>query len=325
MMNVSEIQNLYTRLLTEFSKVIVGKGEVLRFMMIALLSNGHILLEGVPGVAKTLMAKAFAKSLNLDFKRIQFTPDMLPGDVVGTFIFNAKNQDFSLRRGPIFTNVILADEINRANPKTQSSLLEAMQERQVTIEGYTEKLQEPFIVLATQNPVELEGTYVLPESQLDRFMFRIIIDYPSHDEGVRILERAVKGIDLPDINVVGSREEILIASEFVSKSIHVDEDILNYVVKIVESTRERNSDIALGGSPKAAVHLLGAARALAAVEGRNYVIPDDITQLVFPILNHRIMLKTKYLTEVNSLEDRFQYKALNQLISGILSGIEVPR
>ena len=325
MMDIPDIQNLYAKLLAEFSKVIVGKPEILKFMMIALLSNGHILLEGVPGVAKTLMAKAFSKSLNLDFKRIQFTPDMLPGDVVGTFIFNAKSQDFTLRRGPIFANVILADEINRASPKTQSSLLEAMQERQVTIEGYTEKLQEPFIVLATQNPVELEGTYVLPESQLDRFMFRIIVDYPNHDEGVRILERALKGTDLPDVNIVSSREEILTAREFVTKTIHVDRDILDYMVKIVESTRDKNSEIALGGSPKAAVHLLGAARASAALEGRNYVIPDDITNLVFPVLNHRIMLKTKFLTDANSLEDRFQYKALNQVLSGILADIPIPR
>ena len=325
MMDVTELQQLYTKLLTEFSKVIIGKEEVLKFMMIALLSSGHILLEGVPGVAKTLMAKAFARSLSLDFKRIQFTPDMLPGDVVGTFIFNAKSQDFTLRRGPIFANVVLADEINRANPKTQSALLEAMQERQVTIEGYTDKLQEPFIVLATQNPVELEGTYVLPESQLDRFMFRIIVEYPSHEEGVRILEHTLKGVDLPDISVVGSREVIMQAREFVSKSIHVDEDILSFVVKIIEATRQRSSDIALGGSPKAAVHLLSAARALAALEGRTYVIPDDVTRLVFPVLNHRIMLKTKYLTEVNSLDDRFQYKTLNQLISGIVSGIEIPR
>jgi len=324
-MDIQDIQNLYAKLLAEFSKVVVGKPEILKFMLIALLSNGHILLEGVPGVAKTLMAKAFSKSLNLDFKRIQFTPDMLPGDVVGTFIFNAKSQDFTLRRGPIFANVILADEINRASPKTQSSLLEAMQERQVTIEGYTEKLQEPFIVLATQNPVELEGTYVLPESQLDRFMFRIIVGYPNHDDGVRILERALKGADLPDINIVGSREEILTAREFVTKTIHVDGDILDYMVKIVESTRDKNSEIALGGSPKAAVHLLGAARASAALEGRNYVIPDDITSLVFPVLNHRIMLKTKFLTDANSLEDRFQYNALNQVLSGILAEIPIPR
>lgn len=324
-MSIPDVQNLYARILAEFSKVIVGKPDILKFMMIALLSNGHILLEGVPGVAKTLMAKAFSKSLNLDFKRIQFTPDMLPGDVVGTFIFNAKSQDFTLRRGPIFANVILADEINRASPKTQSSLLEAMQERQVTIEGYTERLQEPFMVLATQNPVELEGTYVLPESQLDRFMFRIIVDYPSHDEGVRILERALKGTDLPDVNIVSSRDEILTAREFVTKTIHVDRDILDYMVKIVESTRDKNSEIALGGSPKAAVHLLSAARAAAALEGRNYVIPDDITQLVFPVLNHRIMLKTKFLTDINSSEDRYQYKALNQVLSGILSEIQVPR
>lgn len=324
-MSDSNIQDLYSRVLAEFSKVIVGKPEVLKFMMIALLSNGHILLEGVPGVAKTLMAKAFSQSLSLNFKRIQFTPDMLPADVMGTYIFNAKTQEFTFRRGPVFANVVLADEINRATPKTQSSLLEAMQERQVTVEGYTEKLQEPFMVLATQNPVELEGTYILPESQLDRFMFRLIVDYPDHEEGVRILERALEGTDLPDIRAVGAREEIIAAREFVSKTIHVERDVLDYVVRIVEATRGRDSEVALGGSPKAAVQLLSAARALAALEGRSYVIPDDITQLVFPALNHRIILKPRYLTDLNPLEDPYQYKALNQLISNILATVTIPR
>lgn len=324
-MSVSNIQDLYSRMFAEFSKVIVGKPEVLKFMMIALLSNGHILLEGIPGVAKTLMAKAFSQSLSLNFKRIQFTPDMLPADVMGTYVFNAKTQEFTFRRGPIFANVVLADEINRATPKTQSSLLEAMQERQVTVEGYTEKLQEPFIVLATQNPVELEGTYVLPESQLDRFMFRLIVGYPDHEEGVRILERALEGTDLPDIRAVGSREEIIAAREFVSKTIHVERDVLDYVVRIVEATRGRDSEVALGGSPKATVQLLSAARALAALEGRSYVIPDDITQLVFPVLNHRIILKPRYLTDLNPLEDPYQYKALNQLVSNILATVEIPR
>ncbi len=325
MTTTSDVRDLYQRLQVEFSRVIVGKSDILKLMTVALLSEGHILLEGVPGVAKTLMAKAFSQSLSFSFKRIQFTPDMLPSDVMGTFVFNAKTQEFTFRRGPIFANMILADEINRATPKTQSSLLEAMQERQVTVEGYTEKLEEPFMVLATQNPVELEGTYGLPESQLDRFMFRLMVDYPNHEEGVRILEYVLKGMDIPDVAKIASRGEVLDAKEFIRRSVHVEPDLLEYVVRIVEATRQEDAKVSLGGSPKASVHLLNASRALAALEGRDYVVPDDVKQLAFPILNHRIMLKPQYVSEVGALDSPFQYKVLNQLISDLVSKIEVPR
>lgn len=324
-LKANDVSELYARLLSEFSKVIVGKADVLKLMTVGLLADGHILLEGVPGVAKTLMAKAFSQSLNLNFKRIQFTPDMLPSDVMGTFIFNQKTQEFSFRRGPIFANVVLADEINRATPKTQSALLEAMQERQVTVEGYTEKLDEPFMVLATQNPVELEGTYTLPESQLDRFMFRLMVDYPTHDEGVRILEYTVKGVDLPDVHSIASRDEIVEAKEYVKKSVHVERDVMEYVVGIVEASRKEESKIALGGSPKASAHLLNASKALAAIEGRDYVVPDDVKLLSFSILNHRIMLKPQYVSEMGSLDSPFQSKTLAELIAHLVATIEPPR
>ncbi len=324
-MQANYVKDLYARLLNEFSKVIVGKADVLKLMTVGLLADGHILLEGVPGVAKTLMAKAFSQSLNLDFKRIQFTPDMLPSDVMGTFIFNQKTQEFSFRRGPIFANVVLTDEINRATPKTQSAMLEAMQERQVTVEGHTEKLQEPFMVLATQNPVELEGTYALPESQLDRFMFRIMIDYPSHEEGLRILEYTVKGIDIPDINSIAEAKEIIEAKDFVRKMVHVEPEVMEYIVGIVEASRKDESKIALGGSPKASAHLLNGSRALAAIEGRDYVIPDDVKSLSFSILNHRIMLKPQYVSEMGSLDSPFQSKALANLIAQLVATVEAPR
>lgn len=324
-MTASEVRDIYARLLAEFSKIIVGKSETLTLMTVGLLSDGHILLEGVPGLAKTLMAKVFSQCLSLSFKRIQFTPDMLPSDVMGTFVFNARTQDFVFRRGPIFANIVLGDEINRATQKTQSSLLEAMQERQVTVEGHTENLQEPFMLLATQNPVELEGTYTLPESQLDRFMFRLIVDYPNHDEGVRILEHSMKGMQIPDIQQIASREDILGAKEFILKSVHVEPDVLEYVVRIVEATRNDTARVALGGSPKASVHLLHACRASAVIEGRDYVTPDDVKRLAFPVLNHRMMLKPQYLSELGALDNPFQYKALNGFISEIVASVEAPR
>lgn len=324
-MNAAEVRDIYARLLAEFSKIIVGKSETLNLMTVGLLSDGHILLEGVPGLAKTLMAKVFSQCLSLSFKRIQFTPDMLPSDVMGTFVFNARTQDFVFRRGPIFANVVLGDEINRATQKTQSSLLEAMQERQVTVEGHTETLQEPFMLLATQNPVELEGTYTLPESQLDRFMFRLIVDYPNHDEGVRILEHSMKGMQIPDIQQIASREDILGAKEFILKSVHVEPDVLEYMVRIVEATRNDTARVTLGGSPKASVHLLNACRASAVIEGRDYVTPDDVKRLAFPVLNHRLMLKPQYLSELGALDNPFQYKALNGFISEIVASVEAPR
>jgi len=313
-----DIQDKVTK---EVMKIIVGKEKVINFLIIALLAGGNIILEGVPGVAKTLIAKAFAKSLGLSFKRIQFTPDMLPSDITGTFVFNPKERNFEFREGPIFANVILADEINRAPPKTQSALLEAMQERQVTVEGITKVLEEPFLVIATQNPVELEGTFPLPEAELDRFMFRVIVREPTYEEEVEVLRRALWGAQ--EVNTVVSKEEVLKAKEMVSKDIYVSEDILNYIVKILDATRKDNR-ILLGGSPRASVHLLQASKALAALKGRDYVIPDDVKELIFPILNHRIILNPEYSLKM-SFENPFNYRLLEEVIFSALKKVEIPR
>ncbi|HIQ02804.1 MAG TPA: MoxR family ATPase [Desulfurococcales archaeon] len=263
-------------------------------ILASLYVGGHVLLEGVPGVAKTTLAKTIATVLQLEFRRIQFTPDLLPSDIIGTMVYNPKTGEFNVRLGPIFANIILADEINRASPKTQSALLEAMQERQVTIEGVTYKLPDPFLVLATQNPIELEGTYPLPEAQLDRFFMRIIIDYPSKSETVEILKRLKRIYDFK-VKPVASAKDILKIRELVWK-VYVDESILNYIADIVEESR-RHSAVRLGGSPRAAIALLMASRALALMDGRDYVIPDDVKEVAEPVLNHRIILSTEAVFE----------------------------
>ncbi|MCS7116970.1 MAG: MoxR family ATPase [Nitrososphaerota archaeon] len=314
---------IYESMLREVTKVVVGKTDIIKMLTVALFSEGHVLLEGVPGVAKTLLAKAFAKSLGLSFRRIQFTPDMLPSDIVGTFVFNQKIQDFVFREGPIFANVILADEINRTAPKTQSALLEVMQERQVTVEGFTKKVNSPFIVIATQNPVEHEGTYPLPEAQLDRFMFRLIIDYPTHEESVKILELASLNVDLNSISSVITADDVLNAQSVV-KSVYVDSDIMHYITAIIEYTRN-HKEVMLGGSPRASIHLLNASKALAAIYGRDYVIPDDVKESAFHVLNHRILLKPEFLIEVKSFDDPFHYNKLRTIISDAINHVEPPR
>lgn len=326
MVSLEEIQhlnNLSKRIIGEISKVVIGNEEAIKLMIIALLSSGHILLEGVPGVAKTLLSKSFAKALHLSFKRIQCTPDLLPSDIVGTFIFNQKDQAFHFRPGPIFANVILADEINRASPKTQAALLEAMQESQVTIEGQTKPLEPPFIILATQTPVEREGIYPLPLAQLDRFMFRIIIDYPDHHSGIKILESKLTGMDVASIRSVATAEEILRAQGVVKRSVHVSKDILDYIVSFIEATRKDLDRVELGGSPRASTHILDAARALAGVEGRDYVIPDDVRRVAFPVLNHRLSLRPEYLVGLDSRITR--YERLREVIEHALSSTEPPR
>lgn len=322
---MADIPKVSRLISSEISKVIVGMRDVTELMIVALLSNGHILVEGVPGVAKTLLAKAFSQTLNLSFRRIQFTPDMLPADVTGTFVFNQSTREFSFRRGPVFASVILADEVNRASPKTQSALLEAMQESQVTVEGQTEKLPEPFMVLATQNPVEQEGTYPLPEAQLDRFMFRIIVNYPDSDEGVRILKLALTNAELTAIKPVTKASEILSLRDRIRDHVHVSEEVLRYIVRVIEATRADRSKIILGGSPRAMVLMLNASRALAAMKGRDYVTPDDVKELVFPILNHRLILRPEYLVESGSLDNPLQYDHIRSVISESISNIEPPR
>ncbi|MEM3832175.1 MAG: MoxR family ATPase [Thermoprotei archaeon] len=321
-MNVYDIISFYDQVRSEISKVIVGGELYIRLLTIALLARGHVLLEGVPGIAKTLLAKSFSRVLSLSFKRIQFTPDMLPADLLGTYIFNQKTLDFEFKPGPVFANIILADEINRAPPKTQSALLEAMQERQITIDGKTMKLPEPFMVIATQNPIEQEGTYPLPEAQLDRFMFRIVIGYPSPIEEIEILRRANVGIDETRINPILSN--IVELSNYIEKNVYVSDDIFTYIQKLVIMTRSKSDKILLGCSPRSAVILLKASKVNAAIDGRNYVIPDDIKLLTFYVFNHRMIIKPEIIIQ-EAQSSPGTYNVLFQIIDEIIKSIEPPR
>jgi MoxR-like ATPase len=268
--------------------VIVGKHDSIELALIGLLSQGHLLIEDVPGVGKTMLARSLAKSMGCTFSRIQFTPDMLPSDVTGVSIYNQANGNFEFKPGPIFAQVVLADEINRATPKTQSALLEAMQERQVTVDGITHQLPDPFLVLATLNPIEYEGTFQLPEAQLDRFFLRVRIGYPQIDDEIDILKRQQYKHPLESLEQVVSSEEVLAAQGGI-QSVYVAEDVYRYLVEIVQKTREHN-DVYLGASPRGSLALYRASQARAAIQGRDYVLPDDIKALVLPTLGHRIIL-----------------------------------
>jgi MoxR-like ATPase len=284
-----QVKALSDRIIAEVSKVIVGKTEELKLIEACLFAGGHVLLEGVPGVAKTTMAKALASSLGLKFDRIQFTPDLLPSDIVGTYVFDQKASDFRIRQGPIFGNIILADEINRASPKTQSALLEAMQERQVTIEGTTIPLPSPFLVLATQNPIEFEGTYPLPEAQIDRFLMRVQIGYPTRAETMLMLKN-LRGIMETKVRPVADEKTLQALIPAAIWSENVDDTIRGYITDIVEATRSHPA-VRLGGSPRAATSLLVGSSGLAAVEGRGYVIPDDVKRVAPFVLSHRLVLR----------------------------------
>lgn len=288
------------RLVEEISKVIVGRSREALLLLAALVAGGHVLIEGVPGVAKTLLAKAFASILGLEYKRVQFTPDMLPADVLGTFVFDQRINDFVFRKGPIFTNILLADEINRASPKTQSALLEAMQEQQVSIEGKTFPLPKPFMVIATLNPIETEGVFPLPEAQLDRFMMRIRLGYPSPKEEIEIL-RKQEAIYKWRLEVVASSNDILRLQEMVWK-VHVSDLVEKYIVDLVQSTR-RHEMVRYGASPRASVHLYLASRAYALLSGRDYVVPDDVKAIALEVLAHRIILKPDALYSGITQED----------------------
>ncbi|AMM53622.1 AAA family ATPase [Pyrococcus kukulkanii] len=303
-------------ILEEVKKAIVGKDDVLKLMLATILADGHILIEDLPGLAKTLMAKSFARALGLEFKRVQFTPDLLPSDILGVNVFNQKTLEFEFKRGPIFTNVLLADEINRAPPKTQSALLEAMQERQVTIEGKTYPLPRPFIVIATQNPIEQEGTYPLPEAQLDRFLVRLRVGYPSKEDEKEILRRRIeRKKEEIDINPVVSVEEVIEMQREV-EDVYVSEAIIEYITSIVWATREDKRDIEVGVSPRGSLALLKLSRAYAAIEGRDYVIPDDVKKVAIPALSHRIILKRElWYTRVSQ----------ESIIGKILERVPVPK
>lgn len=285
----ADVAELGRRVVNQVERAIVGKRAVLEQIMAATLAGGHVLLEDYPGLAKTLIARSFAAALGLEFRRIQFTPDLLPGDITGGYVYNRAAERFELRRGPVFANIVLADEINRASPKTQSALLEAMQERQVTLEGETMPLPEPFLVLATQNPIEYEGTFPLPEAQLDRFLMKLTVGYPSLDEEVEILRRRrERRSDDAVIEQVTDATELL-AMRAAIEDVYVDADIEQYIVRLVAATRN-DARVAVGASPRGSLALLKLARVRAALDGRDFVIPDDVKLFVQPALAHRLIL-----------------------------------
>ena len=307
------------RIKTEFSKVVVGQDAVIELLITAILADGHVLIEGVPGVAKTLMAKSLAAALDTGFGRIQFTPDLMPSDVLGTSVFHPSKTQFEFKKGPVFSNIILIDEINRAPAKTQAALFEVMEERQVTNDGVTYPMEEPFLVVATQNPIEQEGTYRLPEAQLDRFLFKILVPYPSLEEEIRILNShhrpEGRNRDLSTIiSAVVSTASIAEARALVH-GVHVEQKLLEYMAKLVTGTRN-NPFLFLGASPRASVALLKSSKALAAIRGRDFVTPEDIQELAVPVLCHRVQLTAEREMEGHSVEG---------VIKQIVQKLEVPR
>lgn len=312
-MDIDKISGFAGKLRENVQKVIVGKSDAIDLAIVALLAKGHILLEDVPGIGKTTMAKALSQSLGCTFKRIQFTPDLMPSDVLGVNFFNQKTLDFEFQAGPIFSNVLLADEINRATPRTQSSLLEAMQERQVTIDGETAPLPNPFLVMATQNPVEMEGTFPLPEAQLDRFMLRIKLGYPTPEEEIGIYTRFEDDTRLPTVQSSTSAEELL-TLQTVSTKVRVDKTVQNYIVSIVGATRNHDS-ITLGASPRSGMALYKAVQVWAAIQGREFATPDDVKTLASPVLSHRMILSTSASLKGITVE---------QLVHNLLEEVPVP-
>lgn len=315
MENIGSVKKVFS----EFKKIIVGQEHVIKQIMIGLLGGGHILLEGVPGVAKTLMAKTLARICALDFKRIQFTPDLMPSDILGTNVFDMSTKEFAFIKGPVFTDILLADEINRTPPKTQSALLEAMEEKRVSIEGKLYELTEDFFVIATQNPIEYEGTYPLPEAQIDRFMMKILVDYPDENEELNIykMHNEVYNIFEEKKGEIGNpinREELKKLKNYIRK-IKVEENIYEYVKLIIRETRA-SSRVALGASPRAGIYLIRSAKINAFLDERDYVIPDDIKTMALPILRHRLILDPE--TEMEEIRQ-------DDVINEILSEIDIPR
>jgi MoxR-like ATPase len=285
----ADVAGTASRIIANIEKVIIGKRPQISLALVAYLCEGHILLEDVPGVAKTMLARALAKSVGCSFKRLQCTPDLLPTDVTGVSIFNQKTAEFEFRPGPLFAQTVLADEINRTTPRTQSALLEAMAERRVTVDGQTYALKAPFLVMATQNPVDHEGTFPLPEAQLDRFLVRLSLGYPGPEEESKMLQRLQHGHPIDDLGAVVSAAEILACQETI-RDVHVDDKVRRYLLEIVQRTREHD-DVHLGGSPRASIALFRTAQALAAVAGRTYVLPDDVKRMTIPVLAHRLILR----------------------------------
>ncbi len=302
---------------SEIANYIVGQEQMVNLLIIALLADGHVLIEGVPGVAKTITARILSRTIDADFKRIQFTPDLLPSDIIGTSIFNAQSSKFTFNKGPLFSNIILADEINRAPAKTQAALFEAMEERQITADGTTYKLDPPFVVLATQNPVDQEGTYRLPEAQIDRFLFKILVDYPTLDQEVKIItdfHERKRNINVDDVKTIITRKELKDLRDLIG-DIFVEEKLIRYIAQIVESTRN-NPNLFLGASPRASLAILHASKALAAMQGRDFVSPDDIKFVVPHILVHRLILSPE--KEIEGIESM-------EYIQELLNETEIPR
>lgn len=305
------------RIKEEIAKVIVGQEQMVDLLITTLLARGHVLLEGVPGVAKTLTAKLVAKTIDARFSRIQFTPDLMPSDIIGTSVFNPKTTEFTFRQGPLFSNLVLIDEINRSPAKTQAALFEVMEERQVTADGTTFIMEEPYLVLATQNPIEQEGTYRLPEAQLDRFLFKIVIGYPALDEEVQILQNSIQGSHKQQVELakkVLSKEEIANAQKLVTQ-IHVEDKVVRYIAQIMQETRS-NPSLFLGASPRASVAVLNASKAYAAIRGRDFVTPEDIKIVCLPALRHRVVLTP---------EREMEGVGVDQVIKQIVDKIEIPR
>jgi MoxR-like ATPase len=315
--DLSPLRTAVADIRSEISKVIVGQQEMVNMLMIGLLCDGHILIEGVPGVAKTLTAKLMAKIINADFSRIQFTPDLMPSDVLGTSVFNPKEADFQFKRGPIFSNIILIDEINRAPAKTQAALFEVMEERQITIDGTTHIMDFPFLVLATQNPIEQEGTYRLPEAQLDRFLFKINVKYPSLEEEINILlnqQALTQNALLENVHKILSTLQIA-EYRYIIHQVLIDPKLVEFIAKIVNATRN-NPSLFLGASPRASLAILRAAKANAAIKGRDFVKPEDILEMASPVMRHRIILTP---------EKEMEGITPDELIQNIISNIEIPR
>ena len=306
---LEELKKAVTDIKTELAKVIVGQDRFIELLIVSLLVDGHVLIEGVPGIAKTITAKLFAKTLKTDFSRIQFTPDLMPSDILGTSIFNVKTSEFEFKKGPIFSNIILIDEINRAPAKTQAAMFETMEERQVTMDGTTYQMDTPFMVLATQNPIDQEGTYALPEAQLDRFIFKIKVDYPSVEEEIKIIQTPQESIS----GVLTPKQ----LADFKSKiqDVVVEEKIIKYIADIITKTRN-HPHLYLGGSPRASIATLNAAKAFAAIQGRDFVIPEDIKKGLVPVLNHRVILTP---------EREMEGMTTDSVVNMIMESVEIPR
>lgn len=315
--DLTRLQEAVSNIKSELGKVIIGQQDMIELLIISILANGHSLIEGVPGVAKTVTAKLLAKTMSVDFSRIQFTPDLMPSDILGTSIFNIKTSEFEFKKGPLFSNIILIDEINRAPAKTQAALFEAMAERQITMDGVEYAMEPPFLVFATQNPIEQEGTYRLPEAQLDRFLFKINVSYPSLEEEIQILEskheqKAKVEEDL--VTALLSAKQIAEYQDTI-KEIVVEKNLLKYIASIVDNTRS-NANLYLGASPRASIAIMDASKALAAINGRDFITPDDIKKVAIPVLGHRILLTP---------EREMEGLTAQQVVKQIVDGIEIPR